>query len=296
MTSCIRFFIPLIMAMCLFGTSMAADNKTVEVKGETVFYDDGSHSRIECMRLAAEQARIDALASKFGTTVSQNLLQTDRISSGREHNDFLSLSSSEVRGEWVADIAEPEYEFSTDENHNLVVVCRVKGYAKPISNESAEFEALALRNGALRGNAETRFVDNDDLRLLFSSPADGYVAVYLEDESRSVYELLPYPEDNKSFLKVRRGKEYIFFDMKLADPDCGPAREIYLTAPDALEYNRIYVVFSPEPFSRPASAKAPGEMGVISSKDFNRWLAKARRNDPKMGVKSINIQISPERF
>ena len=291
-----KYLTLLILAICLCGIAAAADNKPVEVKGEAVYYDDGSYSRKECERLAAEQARINALAENFGTTISQSLLQTDRISSGREHNDFLSLSSSEVRGEWLTDIGEPEYEYRPDENNNRVIVCRVKGYARPLSNEAAEFEALALRNGSTRGNAETRFVHDDNLRMLFSSSSDGYIAVYLEDENRNVAELLPYPEDTKSFLKVKRGKEYIFFDEKQPEPDCGPVRQPYLTAPDGLEFNRIYVIFSPEPFSRPVTTKLPDGLGVLHSKDFHSWLAKVRRNDPKMGMKTINIQISPEPY
>ena len=79
-------------------TSTAAP-RDVAVKGEATYYDDGRHSRTECMRLAAEQARIDALAREFGTIIAQNFQQTDRISNGVETNVFLSLSRAEVKGE-----------------------------------------------------------------------------------------------------------------------------------------------------------------------------------------------------
>ena len=292
-----RYLTLLILAICLCGIAAATDNKPAKVEGEYVYYDDGSHPIKECKLRAAELAKNKAIADKFGTTVSQSILQTDIISSGHEHNYFLALSSSDARGVWVGNISEPEYEVNLDENDNYIVTCRVKGYARPLSNEAPEFEAIALRNGSQRGNAETRFVDNDDLRLIFSSPCDGYIAVYLEDEQQNVAELLPYPEDTKSFLKVKRGREYVFFDENRPEPDCGPVRQPYLTAENGLEFNSIYVIFSPEPFSRPVTTKLlPDGPGILSAKNFHSWLTKARLNDPKMGMKTINIQISPEPY
>lgn len=278
-----------------FSMAWAGADKPVKVSGSAVFYDDGTRSRVECMRLAAEQARIDALASAFGTTVSQNLLQTDRISSGREQNDFLALTSSEVRGEWIADEGDPIYEFDFDKSNNLIVKCKVSGLAKPVSNRASDFEVLALRNSADRKCADTRFFSDDDLKVFFSAPSDGYVAIFLEDESRTVFQLLPYVGDGKGYVKVRKGREYFFFDAspKVADPDCGDPREIFLSADARLEYNRLFVIFSPSRFSLPTATHMPESLSFLSSADFNKWLARSRRNDPEMGVKTVNLRIEP---
>ncbi len=58
------------------------------------------------------------------------------------------------------------------------------------------------------------------------------------------------------------------------------------------EYNRIYVVFSPNKFSRAVDTYTDDlTPRQLSFDNFNRWLAKCRKIDPKMGVKIINLQI-----
>lgn len=279
-------------AIFFLGTipTPAADIKTVE--GEATWYDDGSLSRKECMRLALEQARVNALALNFGTIISQDIMQSDKIVNGREVNDFLALSTTEVRGEWISDIGEPQYIFSHDADENLIVTCRVKGKAKAVTNDEIPFQALILRNGERDINAETSFRDGDEMKLLFSAAADGYVNVFLEDESRTVYSLLPYPRDSKSEVKVRKDKNYIFF--RASDSEFGPPEEIILTSADHREYNRIYVLFSPERFSRPVMEPTSVGLPAMSADNFSKWLVKLKRNDPRLGVRAINIMIDPK--
>lgn len=274
--------------------SMAVASDIVTVKGESTYYDDGTHSRVDCMRLALEQARVDALAKKFGTIVSQDILQADRIQGNREHNDFLSLSSTEVRGEWIADEGEPEYKFERDKDENLIVTCIIRGKAKAIDNESAEFLAQVLRNGTDSRNADINFKDGDAMFLDFQGSEDGYMAVFLEDEQKYVYQLLPYTTDQKSRVPVKKGMRYVFFS-----PDKGQKGEVVdeliLTASYNTEYNRVYVLFSPDQFSSPVMTREPGQLPWMNSDDFSKWLVRTRKNDPKMGVKAMNLIISPSR-
>lgn len=279
-------------AMFLMAPVMAFGADIVSVKGESTFYDDGTHSRVDCMRLALEQARIDALAKKFGTIVSQDILQADRVNGNREHNDFLSLSSTEVRGEWVADEGEPEYKIERDQNDNYIVTCIVRGKAKAIDNEAAQFDSHVLRNGTDSRNADINFKDGDAMFLDFRGSQDGYLAVFLEDEQKTVFQLLPYTTDQKSRVPVKKGSRYIFFD-----PQNGMkgdvVDELVLTASFNTEYNRVYVLFSPDPFSSPVMNKEPGQLAWMNADDFSKWLVKTRKNDPKMGVKAMNLIISP---
>lgn len=282
----------LISLFLLVHALMCSASDIVSVSGESTYYDDGTKSKSECVRLAAEQARINALARKFGTIVSQDILQTDRIAGNREQNDFLALTSSEVRGEWIADVGEPEYEFSHDSKSNLIVHCKIRGKAKEITNSAAPFEARVLRNGTDLRNADNIFRDGDDMFLHFRTSADGYLAVFLEDEAKDVYLLLPYPRDPKSRLPVIKDKDYVFFSRDRDKENGALVEEMVMTAPDNLEYNRVYVVFSPEPFSRPVMDTATG-LPVMKSAEFNKWLIKNRLNDSRMGVKAMNLQISP---
>lgn len=274
------------------GISFSAD--IVSVKGESTFYDDGTHSKVECMRLALEQARVDALAKKFGTIVSQDILQSDRVQGNREKNDFLALSSTEVRGEWVADEGEPEYKFERDRDENLIVTCIVRGKAKAIDNESAQFNSQVLRNGTDSRNADINFNNGDAMFLDFQSGEDGFLAVFLEDEQKNVYQLLPYSSDQKSRIPVKKGPRYVFFS-----PSHGMKGEVVdeliLTADFNTEYNRVYVLFSPDQFSVPVMNRDPGQLPWMNSEDFSKWLVRTRKNDPKMGVKAMNLIISPSR-
>lgn len=278
------------ISLLISPAAFAAD--IVSVKGEATFYDDGTRSRVECKRLALEQARVDALAKKFGTIVSQDILQSDRVSGNREHNDFLSLSSTEVRGEWVADDGEPEYKIEYDNDDNMIVHCTVKGKAKAIDNESAQFNSQVLRNGTDSRNADINFKNGDAMYLDFQGSQDGYMTVFLEDEHRNVYQLLPYTTDEKTRIPVKKGTRYVFFSP--SDAQKGEVvDELILTAENNTEYNRVYVLFSPAQFSPPVLNRNPGELPWMNTDAFTKWLLKTRKNDPKMGVKAMNLIIAP---
>ncbi len=266
------------------------------VKGEYTYYGDKSTSPAECKRLALEGARLDALSKEFGTIVTQDVMQADRIDSKGESNKFLSLSSTEVKGEWIADEGEPVFDISLDSEDNFVVHCVVKGKAREISNEATEFDARVLRNGTKVGNASTEFYDGDDLYLYFTAPVDGFVSVYLSLEDGNVYQMLPYLGDVKGEAKVKKGYDYVFFDATKADGTFGTPDQFKIATDGVIEFNKIYVVFSPSYFAKPVM-KAQNGMEVLpslSENEFSKWLVKVRRNDPKLGVKQMNLKIYPK--
>lgn len=270
----------------------SGERKIINITGEYTYYDDGTHSRNECMRIATDNARIDALARAFGTSVTQRITQTDRRVNNYETNDFLALSSSEVKGEWLGDTGDPEYEISYDRNKNLVVKSKVRGKAREIANDAVEFDTVLLRNGTQRSYADNRFRHGDDMFLYFSAPCDGYIRVYLEDLSRNVIELLPYTSDHHSKVKLRGGRDYVFFSEKMGKGEFGPENEYTLTAPDELEYNKVYVIFSPNDFSGPVMAMQDG-LRTLNTLDFSKWLTKVRTIDPKMNLKTMTLEILP---
>ena len=266
--------------------------KEAVVKGEYTFYGDGSHSRDECKRMALEGARLEALRAEFGTTVTQDIVQHDLVNDGGESTYFSALSSTEVKGEWIADTDEPKYSFSVDDEGNLVVKCTVRGRAREISNETVDFHTLALRNGNEERFADTSYKNGDELKLLLKAPVDGYAAVYLIGEGRKAYALLPYLNDPVGEVKLKRGKEYVFFDIEKADSSHGPVDVLIMTTDAPREYNRLYVVFSPNRFSRAVDTYTDEVTPrTLSFEEFNRWIAKCRKVDPKMGVKIINLEI-----
>lgn len=280
--------------LSLYCVGINASTPVKNVTGVYTYYGDKKDSPADCKRIAAQMARIDALKKDFGTVVSQNtIISSDDSNKGYETR-FLSLSESEVKGEWLGDTGEPEYviEFGTDDS--LIVTCRVQGKARAISNEAVEFEALVLRNGNDRRNADTHFKDNDDLFLYFSAPVNGYLSFFLQDETGTVYRLLPYPHSDVEEILVKKGYDYVFLDPSKLSTQFGNVEPVYVSAPDRKEYNKVYVVFSPERFSSPlVRFMDPDTPPSISGEEFSKWLIKSRRADPRMGVKSIMLVIEP---
>lgn len=273
---------------------MNADSKVKKVKGQYTYYADKSDSPASSKRKALEGARLDAISKEFGTIVSQDIQQADRIGAAGESTKFFSLSASEVKGEWLADDGDPVYEVNLDKDDNLVVTCIVKGTAKEISNESVDFEAIALRNGTSRGNAATDYQDGDNLFLYVTTPCDGYLGVYLLDETGNVITMFPYFQDSRQEGKLKKGYDYVLFDPNKAEGTFGEIDAFGIAAPDEIEFNKLYVVFSPFAFSRPLTHTGEDGLRKTSESDFSKWLVKSRRNDPKMGVKQINLKLHPK--
>lgn len=283
----LKYIILALFALC--SLSIFADNaKTVQ--GTYTFYGESSHSPAQARTLALEGARNAALASVFGTNVGQNVW----THSTRNSEAFDILSSTEVRGEWLEDLEEPKYDTQLDNDGSLTVTCTVKGLARPISNQAAEFTALALRNGIRQQFQDASFRGGDRFYLHFQAPMDGYVAVYLACPDNNVYTLLPYLGTSSGEIKVKGHREYTFFtpDNKL-DLLYGPADEMVFDPPQTdVELNRLYVIFSPKPFTK-ALDSDNGDLRPrsLSFAEFNKWISKSRRNDPGMGMKLINIEI-----
>lgn len=279
--------------MIISLSAVAAD--VVTVKGESTFYGEASHSLDFCRKTALEQARINALAKEFGTSISQDIYQRDIQGKDGEESYFSMLNLSEVNGEWLGDIGEPDYKVDQDADHHYVVTCVVKGKARKLTNESTPFEALVLRNGNEARFADTRFRDGDDMRLLFRAPIAGYIAVYFIDDKRNVYSILPYQNGTDGLMRVARDHDYVFFDPIKADPQFGEPDELIMTVSGngSAERNQFYVLFSPENFNRALDRVSSSDgLRTLSYEKFTKWLATTRKRDPKMGMKVINIEVT----
>lgn len=277
----------------LFFPLILSAQKTEKVCGEYIYHAPADKSLEEAKHIALERAKIQALADKFGTIVTQNNATLMKNENGKTDSHFFSLSDSEVKGEWLEDVGEPEYKISY-EQEMLVVQCSVCGKARALSNNAVDFIAQILRNGTEEKFADSEFRSGDDMFLLFQSPIDGYVAVYLVDQTPTAYCLLPYQRDGDGQQPVKHGQKYVFFSPGVAKEASSWVDEYTLTCSGSIEYNQVYVIFSPNPFVKALDAQnnelLPRE---LSYENFSRWLGKCRKRDMKMGVKRINISIQP---
>lgn len=274
--------------------------KVCEVSGTYTYYGDPNQSVKEVRAAAIEHARVRAIAKEFGTLLTQSTLQQESIKNGQEQSDLMQLNAAEVKGEWLEDLKEPEIVREELVDGMLVIEARVKGRARGISSEAADFEVLTLRNGTEKKFADTNFREGDDLFLYFRAPVDGYVAVYLVDEQQQAFCLLPYSGDSDGQQPVEHGREYVFFSPRhLYDVPQQLIDEMSMTCADErFEHNQLYVLCSPNSFTKAVDRQGrqladglqlPRELAF---KDFVRWMSRLCAHDKKMGRKVIRLKVS----
>lgn len=274
--------------------------KIKTISGEYTYYADPNMSVKEETMAAIENARLQAIAREFGTLLTQNTQQQDMVTNDRESNFFMQLNSMEVKGEWIRDVDEPKTTSEILSDGTLAIKAKVKIEARAISNAATDFDVKVLRNGTDLRFVDTNFKKDDELYLYLKTPVDGYVAVYLIDETPTAYCLLPYGNDDDGQQPVKRNKENVFFSPDMA-PECdrNMVDELKMTCSDELiELNQLYVIFSPNPFTKAIDNKG-GELVSdelllpcqLSYKDFSKWLGKQRARDPQMGMQIIRLKV-----
>jgi hypothetical protein len=287
----------LFIILGVFSTMLFAQ-KTQTICGEYTYNAPENVSPEQAKQTALERAKLEALAKEFGTIVSQN--NATAIKNENEKSDirFFSLSGSEVKGEWLEDTKTPEYTTSYEQNM-LIVSVSICGKAREITGAGVDFSAKILCNGVDARYENDRFKNGDDIYLLFQAPVDGYLAVYLLDDTPTAYCLLPYRSDASGQVKVNAGKEYVFFSKKHADhTEVAMVDEYTLTAQKSVEQNSIYVIFSPNEFTKANDRKAAeGELVLpreLPFEEFQVWLVKNRNRDKEMKVEHKNLMIKKE--
>ncbi|MBR1498041.1 MAG: DUF4384 domain-containing protein [Bacteroidaceae bacterium] len=247
----------------------------------------------QARRTALERARIQAIADEFGTIVQQTSATRLENRNGETQTDFLSIGGSEVKGEWIETLGEPQYEIRYEQGM-LVVTCRVKGKAREITTAQIDFKALVLRNGVEDRFESDRFKNGDDLYLSFQSPVAGWLAVYLMDDERQAFCLLPYQSQQTGIYQIEANRRYVFFSAKEASAaERSMVDEYTMTCERTSEHNQIYVVFSPNIFVKAADVSTseglPRQLGYEA---FQQWLAKCRKRDTQMNLRMIPISVN----
>lgn len=287
-----RFILFILLAsFFLVGYSQRA----AKVSATYTYYAPETMSVEEAKRVALDRAKIQAIADEFGTIVSQSTSTVITNKNGESDTQFFALGGSDIKGEWIETIGNPEYQLKF-ENPFLIVECSVKGKAREIVSAKIEFEAKTLRNGTELRFGDVNFRDGDDLYLYFQSPINGYLAVYLLDElSQTVYCILPYKAQTFSAYPVLANKEYVMFSRKEADKSERPIVDEYtLSCENDKEFNTLYTLFSPSLIGKRNGFddSIEDKPDNISFKDFKSWLSKTLSKDSNIQFQEINISIS----
>ncbi len=282
----------LVLILLLIISLPVLSQKIKTVEGEYTYHAPENVTLEEAKRTALDRAKIQALADVFGTIVSQTNTTRMENRNGSSDVDFLSIGGSEVKGEWIETVDEPQYNISYEQGM-LVVKVSVKGKAREIVSAQIDIKAKVLRNGTEDKLESDEFRDGDDLYLSFVSPVSGYLAVYLVDAEQKAYCLLPYRSQTDGIYKVEANRRYVFFNIKEAPPqEHQYVDEYVMTCSRSSEYNQIYVIFSPQPFAKAADNTLSETLpGVLNYKELQKWLTKYRKKDKSMNVIKKSIII-----
>ena len=286
------FRLCLLIVGCLF-TFLVYAQKVKTVVGTYEYHTPKNITMEEAERIALERAKLQAIANEFGTVVSQSNYTAINNTNGTSEVDFFSLGGSEVKGEWIETLGNPDIIRSFDEDGALIVHVTVKGRIREITNARVDFQAKVLCNGTDLKFARNDFRSGDDLYLYFKSPTDGYLNVYLLDEvSQTVYCLLPYRNSRKGSVKVKHDVPYIFFSKAKAEGDASGIDEYVMTCSRSSERNVLYVMFSTNEFIK-ASLESTEELRPRQTgwEDFQKWIVKCRNKDMSVTIERFELTI-----
>ena len=287
-----RHYIFLIIWMLLGVASSGYAQKTKKVHGEYIYHAPENVSIEQARQTALSRAQIQALGDEFGTVVAQHNATLMNNTNGSTHTDFTSLSSSDVKGEWLETIGEPKYEISYEQGM-LVVKCSVTGKARAIVAKQNNYVAKILCNGIEDRNEGENFKSGDDLYLAYQSATKGYLAVYLIDDNKNAYCMLPYQSSKDGKVEVDANTRYVFFNQKTAQPlfNSSDVDEYTMTCDKASETNYIYIISSPNPFIKAIDNAVEGLPRELKYDDFQKWLSKNRTADKDMQVEIKTIVV-----
>ena len=285
----------LLFSVCfMMGMSLVAvAQKTERVTATYTYYAPEHVSIEEARRVALQRAQLQAIADAFGTIVTQTNATTVKNENGKSDVSLLSLGASEVKGEWLRTDGEPEYEIAYEDGM-LAVTVRVKGVIRGLVNAAVDFQAYVLCNGTEDRFEQDRFRNGDDLYLSFQSPVDGYLTVYLLDAEGTAYCLLPYRGDTGGRVAVKGNRRYVFFSVDdVPAEERGMVDEYVMTCGNREELNQIYVIFSPQLFTKAVDYAGEGvQPRELPYEEFQQWLFNCRKQDREMRVEVKHIVIS----
>lgn len=276
--------------VCVSTIAMA--QKPVSICGEYTYYAPENVTPAQAKQTALQRARVAGLIQAFNQTVYQSNTTVVTNRNGETAAELYSFGGSNARGEWIEDIAEPRYTI-TYEQDMLVVKAEVCGKAREIKSAGITIESKVLRNGTEPRFENDKFKSGDDLYIWFRSPVDGYTTIWLLDRgSQTVYCLLPYRSSSQGAVEVKHDQTYVFFHQDRKLKDWQYIDEYTLTANADVDWNEVYVVFSPNPYAKAnlnaSDILAPRE---LSFGDFSAWLTRCQTKDPNMTVNKRLIEI-----
>lgn len=287
--------IPLIiytLLICL--VSFAGDIKHINITYDYIS-DNPNETPEQAEQTAIQMAKQKALEEHFGldvvgitSTMQRNRQEGQQVSST---SDVFSLRETSVRGEWIETTSQKVLNKIFEKGFWHVKVY-IAGRARNHSTEKPEIHYTFINNAHDKQNRD-QYYDGDEIFLRFTSPISGALCVYLVDAEQNAYCLLPYQSSTIGYQKIDANQEYLFFSTS-TDSN---ADEYTLNCMQSSEQNALYVIFSPNTFTKAADQQAGKNWRdeqlprFLSYEDLMKWLAKNQTRDENMVVRREVVTI-----
>lgn len=283
-----------ICALLICLVSLAGDIKHISITYEYIS-DNPNETPEQAEQAAIQMAQQKALEEHFGldvvgitSTMQRNRQEGQKVSSS---SDVFSLRETSVRGEWIETTSQKGLE-KTFEKGFWHVKVYIAGRARNHSTEKPEIHYAFINNAHDKQNRD-QYYDGDDIFLRFTSPISGALCVYLVDAEQNAYCLLPYQSSTIGYQKIDANQEYLFFSTS-TDPN---ADEYTLNTMQSSEQNALYVIFSPNTFTKAIDQQAGKNWRdeqlprFLSYEDLMKWLARNQTRDENMVVRREVVTI-----
>ena len=155
--------------------------RTATVSAEYTYYAPDNLTLEQAKQKAVQRAMLEAIAAEFGTLVQQMSTTSVTNADGKSFVGYSSLGSSDVRGEWIRTIGQPEFDMDYRDGQ-LIINVKIKGEAREIDYMKPQFVTRILRNGTKENYESEEFRDGDYLYMSVISPVSGYAAIFCKDE------------------------------------------------------------------------------------------------------------------
>ena len=285
----------LILLACLTTGIMPAhaqkSKKTEKVHGSyTLEVSDNDNVTLrEAKYRCIELAKAQALREKFGSLVESNVIESNVETNGKAAgSQFWENTVDVAQGEWLEDTRPPLISASYADG-KLIFKAEVWGEARKIERTKTDIKWSVMHKTADGKLKETEAFDSGEkLYINFKSPASGFVAVYLIENYETTWCLLPYRTDETGRCSVSAGRSYTFFD-KSTD---SKAHYCPMETQRDVEANTLYVIYSPNPFTKCTDDKGGSRLpNKVSTIEFQKWLLRNQKADLDMMVEKKMIII-----
>lgn len=281
-----------------------------KIRGEAERFSPTTESPEEARRKVIHEAQIDALEKAFGTALTERTMQISDTHEGRTSNSAHIFGESVVNGDWIRNLSDPEITIVPIEHGNMYYA-KVYGEAREVKYNKIDVDCRLLCNGTdpdkdrLRGDI---FYEGDELYVYFTSPVDGWLAIYLidDDDERTTQCLVPYDNQRDAAYPIVANREYVFFSKRTAEPQYVDfVTRMIVEARKKVDINDLYVIFSPNEYTQAASTSYKHSRHNTDESEiqaqlmprettyqrFDKWLCNQRKQDADLQQIPITFSI-----